>query len=136
VTAVDLVPGTAGLLGTVSTALGTPVRTLAGDARAMPLTAATGLPQPPAVVVLGRGPDPAHQTATRPPLIAPLRPHEQLSTAWAGGAAAELERARRAGDEAPDVIDAESTSQMAAPGLQEPAKKALARLYRACSSGR
>ena len=37
VTAVDLVPGTAGLLGTVATALGTPVTTLAGDALAVPL---------------------------------------------------------------------------------------------------
>lgn len=37
VTAVDLVPGTARLLGTVSAALGTPVTTLAGDALAVPL---------------------------------------------------------------------------------------------------
>ena len=36
-TAVDLVPGTARLLGTVSAALGTPVTTLAGDALAVPL---------------------------------------------------------------------------------------------------
>jgi SAM-dependent methyltransferase len=37
VTSVDLVPGTAGLLGRASTALGTPVTTLAGNARAVPL---------------------------------------------------------------------------------------------------
>jgi SAM-dependent methyltransferase len=37
VTAVDLVPGTARLLGGVSARLGTPVTTLAGDARAVPL---------------------------------------------------------------------------------------------------
>ena len=37
VTAVDLVPGTARLLGSVSPALGTPVATLAGDALAVPL---------------------------------------------------------------------------------------------------
>jgi len=37
VTAVDLVPGTAHLLGSVSTALDTPVTTLAGDALAVPL---------------------------------------------------------------------------------------------------
>ena len=40
VTAVDLVAGTAGLLAAASTALGTPVTTLAGDARRIPL--ATG----------------------------------------------------------------------------------------------
>ena len=56
--------------------------------------------------------------------------HEQLSTAWAGGAAAELEHARTAWDEALGVIDAERTRQMASPGLQEPAKKALATLDR------
>ncbi len=37
VTAVDLVPGTAHLLGSVSAALGTPVTTLAGNALAVPL---------------------------------------------------------------------------------------------------
>jgi SAM-dependent methyltransferase len=37
VTAVDLVPGTTRLLGSVSAALGTPVTTLAGDALAVPL---------------------------------------------------------------------------------------------------
>ena len=37
VTAVDLMPGTARLLGSVSAALGTPVTTLAGDALAVPL---------------------------------------------------------------------------------------------------
>jgi transposase len=56
--------------------------------------------------------------------------HEHLSTAWAGGAAAELEHARQAWDEALGVIDAERTRQMAAPGLQTPAKKALATLDR------
>jgi transposase len=56
--------------------------------------------------------------------------HEQLSTAWAGGAAAELEHASTAWDDALGVIDAERTKQMASPGLQEPAKKALATLDR------
>jgi transposase len=56
--------------------------------------------------------------------------HEQLSIAWAGGAAAELDHARTAWDEALGVIDTERTKQMAAPGLQEPAKKALATLDR------
>jgi transposase len=64
--------------------------------------------------------------------------HEQLSTAWAdhaaggaaAGATAELEHARQAWDAALDVIDAERTRQMAAPGLQTPAKKALATLDR------
>ena len=56
--------------------------------------------------------------------------HEQLSVAWAGGAAAELEPARTAWDDALGVIDAERTKQMASPGLQEPAKKALATLDR------
>jgi transposase len=56
--------------------------------------------------------------------------HEQLSTAWAGGVAAELEHARTAWDEALGGIDAERTKQMASPGLQTPAKKALATLDR------
>jgi transposase len=56
--------------------------------------------------------------------------HDQLSTAWAGGGAAELEHARTAWDDALGVIDAERTKQMASPGLQEPAKKALATLNR------
>jgi transposase len=56
--------------------------------------------------------------------------HEQLSVAWAGGAAAELEHASTAWDDAVGVIDAERTKQMASPGLQEPAKKALATLDR------
>jgi transposase len=64
--------------------------------------------------------------------------HEQLSTAWAdnaasgaaAGATADLEHARQAWDAALDVIDAERTRQMAAPGLQTPAKKALATLDR------
>jgi transposase len=56
--------------------------------------------------------------------------HEQLSTAWAGGAATELEHARTAWDETLAVIDTERTRQMAAPGLQTPAKKALATLDR------
>ena len=41
VTAVDLVPGTARLLGAVSAALGTPVSTLAGNALAVPLADAS-----------------------------------------------------------------------------------------------
>ena len=41
VTAVDLVPATAGLLRRVSTALGTPVAALAGDACALPLADAS-----------------------------------------------------------------------------------------------
>ena len=56
--------------------------------------------------------------------------HERLSTAWAGGAAAELEHARTAGDDALGLIDAQRTRQMAAPGLQTPAQKALATLER------
>jgi transposase len=64
--------------------------------------------------------------------------HEQLSTAWAdnaaggaaAGATADLEHARQAWDAALDVIDAERTRQIAAPGLQTPAKKALATLDR------
>jgi transposase len=55
--------------------------------------------------------------------------HEQLSVAWAGGAA-ELEHVCTAWDDALGVIDAERTKQMASPGLQEPAKKALATLDR------
>ena len=39
-TAVDLVPGTARLLASVSRTLGTPVTTLAGDARRVPLATA------------------------------------------------------------------------------------------------
>jgi transposase len=56
--------------------------------------------------------------------------HEQLSIAWAGGTAAELEHAGTTWDDALAVIDAERTKQMASPGLQEPAKKALATLDR------
>jgi transposase len=65
--------------------------------------------------------------------------HEQLTAAWAGrtagtagtaGGTAELEQAGKAWDEALGVIDAERTKQMAAPGLQTPAKKALATLDR------
>jgi transposase len=56
--------------------------------------------------------------------------HERLSAAWADGVAAELEAARTAWDEALDVIDAERTKQMASPGLQTPARKALATLDR------
>jgi transposase len=64
--------------------------------------------------------------------------HEQLSTAWAdnaaggvaAGATADLEQARQAWDAALDVINTERTKQMAAPGLQTPAKKALATLDR------
>jgi transposase len=56
--------------------------------------------------------------------------HQQLSVAWAGEAATELEHACTAWDDALGVIDAERTRQMASPGLQEPAKKALATLDR------
>ena len=63
--------------------------------------------------------------------------HEQLMTAWAGAtaaasgqAAARLEKASGAWDEAIGAIDAARRQQMAAPGLQEPAKKALATLDR------
>ena len=44
--------------------------------------------------------------------------------------AAELEQAGQAWDAALEVVDAARTKQMAAPGLQEPAKKALATLDR------
>ena len=66
--------------------------------------------------------------------------HEQLMAAWAGAAAApasrqgaqatRLEEARAAWDEAITAIDQARTRQMAAPGLAEPAKKALATLDR------
>ena len=63
--------------------------------------------------------------------------HEQLSAAWAdsltGGAtsgAAGLEQAGTAWDEALGVIDTARTKQMASPGLQAPARKALATLDR------
>jgi len=63
--------------------------------------------------------------------------HEQLSAAWAdsltGGAtsgAAGLEQARTAWDEALGVIDTARTKQKASPGLQAPARKALATLDR------
>jgi transposase len=62
--------------------------------------------------------------------------HERLSAAWAdsltGGAAGALtlEQARTAWDEALGVIDTARTKQMASPGLQAPARKALATLDR------
>jgi transposase len=66
--------------------------------------------------------------------------HAQLMTAWAeaaapaprdaAAAAARLEDAGTAWDEAIGVIDEARRTQMAAPGLQEPAKKALATLDR------
>ena len=66
--------------------------------------------------------------------------HEQLMAAWAGAAAAPASRqtaeaarltgARAAWDEAITAIDEARKKQMAAPGLQEPAKKALATLDR------
>jgi transposase len=55
--------------------------------------------------------------------------HAQLSSAWAGSGA-ELEQARNTWDAALQVINTARTTQMAAPGLQEPAKKALATLER------
>ena len=66
--------------------------------------------------------------------------HAQLMTAWAeaaapapreaAAAAARLEEAGAAWDEAIGVIDEARRTQMTAPGLQEPAKKALATLDR------
>ena len=63
--------------------------------------------------------------------------HEKLTGAWADGvgqageaAAARLENARAAWDATLAAIDAARKQQMAAPGLQEPAKKALATLDR------
>jgi transposase len=66
--------------------------------------------------------------------------HAQLMTAWAeavapapreaAAAAARLEEAGTAWDEAIGVIDEARKKQMAAPGLQEPARKALATLDR------
>jgi transposase len=57
--------------------------------------------------------------------------HEQLMSAWAqAGDAAPLQDARAAWDEAIGAIDEARKKQMAAPGLQEPAKKALATLDR------
>ena len=59
--------------------------------------------------------------------------HEELMAAWADAgdaAAARLEEARAAWDAALAAIDAARCQQMAAPGLQEPAKKALATLDR------
>jgi transposase len=66
--------------------------------------------------------------------------HEQLMAAWttaavpapgqATAAATRLEEAYGAWDTALDAIDTERRKQMAAPGLQEPAKKALATLDR------
>ena len=66
--------------------------------------------------------------------------HAQLMTAWAeaaapapreaAAAAARLEEAGAAWDEAIGVIDEARRTQMSAPGLQEPAKKALATVDR------
>jgi transposase len=66
--------------------------------------------------------------------------HDELTAAWHGAAApapqekaaaaARLEKAYRAWDAALAVIDAARKKQMAAPGLQAPAKKALATLDR------
>ena len=58
--------------------------------------------------------------------------HEELMAAWAAAAqeAARLEEAYGAWDDALAVIDEARRKQMAAPGLQEPAKKALATLDR------
>src|SRR5512135_2818878 len=68
------------------------------------------------------------------------RAHDELKAAWHGAAApaardrqaaaARLEKAHAAWDDAITVIDAARKEQMAAPGLQEPAKKALATLDR------
>ena len=60
--------------------------------------------------------------------------HDKLMVAWADAAgqaaAARLEKARAAWDTALDALDAARKKQIAAPGLQEPAKKALATLDR------
>jgi hypothetical protein len=66
--------------------------------------------------------------------------HEQLMAAWAdaaapaprdtAGAVTRLEQAQTAWDTAITVIDQARKKQMVAPGLQEPAKKALATLER------
>ena len=66
--------------------------------------------------------------------------HAQLTTAWAqaaapapreaAAAAARLDEAGAAWDKAAGVIDEARRAQMTAPGLQEPAKKALATLDR------
>jgi transposase len=66
--------------------------------------------------------------------------HDELMAAWAGtaapapqekqAAAGRLEKAYAAWDDAITVIDEARKKQMAAPGLQEPAKKALATLDR------
>jgi transposase len=62
--------------------------------------------------------------------------HEQLMTAWAAAhgpadaVSARLAEAQRGWDAALAVIDAERRKQMASPGLQQPAKKALATLDR------
>ncbi len=66
--------------------------------------------------------------------------HDELMAAWAGtaapapqekaAAAARLEKAYAAWDDAITVIDEARKKQMQAPGLQEPAKKALATLDR------
>jgi transposase len=68
------------------------------------------------------------------------RAHDELMTAWQDAAApapqekdtavARLEKAYAAWDDAIAVIDETRKKQMAAPGLQEPAKKALATLGR------
>jgi transposase len=63
--------------------------------------------------------------------------HDELVAAWADAAGpagpaatARLGKAHAAWDDAIGIIDAERRKQMAAPGLQEPAKKALATLDR------
>jgi transposase len=66
------------------------------------------------------------------------RAHDELTAAWrdtpapaaATAAAARLDAAYTAWDNAITAIDTARTTQMAAPGLQEPAKKALATLDR------
>ena len=68
------------------------------------------------------------------------RAHDELAAAWqesaapacgqAAAAAERLEKAYQAWDDAAGAIDAERKKQEQAPGLQEPAKKALATLGR------
>ena len=56
--------------------------------------------------------------------------HGQLTGAWAQADDGRLHQARQAWDDAIGAVDEARARQMAAPGLQEPAKKALATLDR------
>jgi hypothetical protein len=84
--------------------------------------------------------NPAQLTAWLDRIKALYATHEQLMAAWdaaaappprrAKDAAARLDKAHAAWDDAIGAIDAARKQQTAAPGLQEPAKKALATLDR------